>query len=143
MLGFGTAKGGGVFRIEIAQIIPATAGPLRHGVGFASGTIGQIHPIFCASQRRLAVWGWLVIIQWWRQYGQGGGGQCFVVPLFIAPALPNNWERLAPVALAAEKPVAKFVIYGPFAQTFGFQPGGDLFLCFIGGQTVQGDFIAG
>ena len=136
MFGFGTAKGGGVIRIEIAQIIPAATGPLRHGVGFAFGTVGQIYPICCASKGRLTVRRWLVIIQWWRQYGQGGFGQRLVVPLFIAPALPNNWERLAPIALAAEKLVAEFVIDGPFAQTFGFQPGGDLFLCLKGRQPI-------
>ena len=52
-------------------------------------------------------------------------------------AFPNNRERFAPVTLAAKEPIAEFVIDGLFAEAFGFEPGGDYLLGFLGGEAVE------
>ena len=99
-----------VLRIEITEIIPARAGPLRHGVRFAHGAVGQVQPILGAGQRRLAVGGGLVIFQRRRQHRQRAFRQRFVIQISGGVLLPNDRKRLAPVTLPAEQPVAQFVI---------------------------------
>src|SRR5207247_8780635 len=49
----------------------------------------------------------------------------------------DDRDRLAPVALAREHPVAQAIADGPLAQSALFQPGGDLLLGFGGGQPVE------
>ena len=52
-------------------------------------------------------------------------------------------ERFAPVALAAEQPVAQFELHLAAADVFRFEPFGDDALGLRRGQTVEGDFIIG
>jgi hypothetical protein len=62
--------------------------------------------------------------------------------------LPNDRERLAPVSLTREKPVAQFVIDRALALAAFFQPGGD-FLFRLGARQavddrrINGDAFAG
>ena len=49
-----------------------------------------------------------------------------MIGLAVGTGFPNDGERLAPVTLAAEEPVAEFVVDGLFAEALGFEPGGDL-----------------
>src|SRR4051794_26338201 len=44
--------GVGIVGIEIPQVIPATAGPLRHSVCFAPGAVRQADPFFDAREGR-------------------------------------------------------------------------------------------
>ena len=102
---------------------------------------GRFDPILWRGQRRFAGGGGLEIVELGRQQRQGGFRQGFVIELAVGVAFPDDRERLAPVALAAEKPVAQFVIDGLLAQPLCLQPGGDLLLGFGGGQA--GEEIAG
>ena len=83
-LGLRSAKGAGVVGVQIAQVIPAAAGPLRHGVGFARGAVRQVHPVLGAGQRRLAVRSGLVVLKRWRQHRKIGLRQGLVVGLPVA-----------------------------------------------------------
>jgi hypothetical protein len=67
-LGVGAAERPGVPRVEVAQVVPATASPLRHRVGLALPALRQIHPILRARQRRFAGGGGFVIGQLGRQH---------------------------------------------------------------------------
>src|SRR5271156_4495131 len=116
MLCAGIAEGGVVVRVEIAQIIPTTAGPLGHGVGFAHGAIRQADPARGACKRWLAFGSRLVIVKLRRKDGQGGFRQRLVPQSPVRAAFPNYRERLAPVTLAAEKPVAQFIVDGLVAK---------------------------
>ena len=58
-----------VARIAVAQVIPARAGPLRHGVEFARGGGGIFHPIFGFGEGRLGCAGGFEIFQ----FGQADG----------------------------------------------------------------------
>src|SRR5437899_6123060 len=51
MLGFRIAHRALVAWVDIAQVIPATAGPLRHGVGLALRSVWQIDPGSGARER--------------------------------------------------------------------------------------------
>ena len=42
----------GVRIVNVAQVIPARAGPLRHGVQFARGGGGILHPVLRLRERR-------------------------------------------------------------------------------------------
>ena len=44
-LGFVGDETAGVAGIAVAEVIPAGAGPLRHGVGFADRAVGKVHPV--------------------------------------------------------------------------------------------------
>src|SRR5205085_4518756 len=96
---FRIAKGGGILRIEVAKIIPATAGPLGHRVGFALRPIRKVDSIFRAGEWRLAVGGGFVVVQrrgenWQHRFGQG-----FMAGLAIWASFPDDGERFAPVTL--------------------------------------------
>ena len=56
-----------IFRVEIAQVIPAGTCPLRHGVGLAGGSVGQVQPVVGAGQRWLAIGRGLVVFEGRRQ----------------------------------------------------------------------------
>ena len=105
MLGIRAAEGALIGRIGEAQIIPATPGPLRHGVGLAGGTVGAADPGGRAGERRFAGGGGFEIGQFGRQHREGGFREGLV-----PGRLPNDGERLAPITLAAEEPVAQFIV---------------------------------
>src|SRR2546427_12891156 len=98
-----SAERGVVFRVEVAEVVPATAGPLGHGIGLAFGAVGQVQPVYSAGKGRLAVRGGFVILQRRREKGQSRFGQRFMVKIPLGILLPNNRERLAPISLAAEE----------------------------------------
>ena len=111
--------------IEKSQIVPAGAGPLRHGVclAFVANTVDYHVKPFVRRlvERRLGPAVRLEVFQFRqieRQVGriQGAdhaGGVSLVVQLV------QNRKRLAPEPLPAEEPVAKFVIDRGPALAFG------------------------
>ena len=122
-----------VLRIQVAHLVPAGAGPLRHHVqlttvGLQAVTQIQLdgRPASSAGQGRhrvgvpvLRVQGLRGVVSdlgqlhWQHRLGQRDGQPLVVV---------DDREGLAPVALAAEQPVPELVGDGCLAQTFGFQP---------------------
>ena len=110
--------------------------PIAASCWFRAVPSGNVQPILRAGQRRLAVGGGFVIFQRWRQ-----NGKAFPATLrdgdFRRLLFPNYWERLAPVTLTAEQPVAQFVIDGFFAETFFFEPDGDFLFGFGVGRPVM------
>src|SRR5205809_458898 len=50
---------------------------------------------------------------------------------------PDDWDWLTPVTLAAEQPIAEFVINHASAELFVFQPLRDFRFCFDGREAVQ------
>src|SRR2546430_4790229 len=80
-----------VARVAKSQVIPAGAGPLRHGVYLPQRFVGIANPIFRFCQRRLAGAARLVIIQ--------RRGDHPPPPFSERPGLslpPNNWNRPSP-----------------------------------------------
>ena len=115
-----------VLGVGVAQIVPARARPLRHCVGLvaaaASVFVNHCEPVGCVGQRRFASVARLVLGEFGQRVRQVllvDGGHFAVFPV-------DNGERLAPVALAAEQPVADFIVDGGFAQIALGQPGNHL-----------------
>ena len=121
-----------VLRVEIAQIVPATAGPLRHGVGLSLLAVTGLAPFLGAGQGRVAGAGRLEIGEIRRREWQVAFAQAKVAAL-----IPNDRKRLAPVALPAEQPVAQLVIHRPMAKRLLLEPSGDLGLGLGGRQAVE------
>ena len=100
-----------VSRVYVAEIVPAAARPLRHRVRLANALlpglrIDDVHPLGRLCERRLACPGRLVV-------GELGERerQVFLGNERVRAVLPvNHRERLAPVALAREEPVAELVL---------------------------------
>ena len=63
---FGLVEGGTiVVGVEVAEVIPATAGPLGHGVGLAAGGAvvdGDVEPVGDVGERRFAGAAGLVVV---------------------------------------------------------------------------------
>ena len=93
-----------VLRIAEAQVIPARAGPLRHGVRFARRVFRIANPVFRFGQRRLAGAGRFEIFERGRLERQLRFRQRLMFSI-----APDDRERLAPIALPREKPVAQLV----------------------------------
>ena len=100
-----------IVRIHVAQEIPARAGPLRHGVGLALGRAaalraGGVDPVGHLAERTLAVVGGLIAVHL-REHER---------ELILRDRHPaalravDERDRLAPVTLAAEDPVAQLVV---------------------------------
>ena len=49
----------------------------------------------------------------------------------------HDRDRLAPITLAREKPIAQSVADGGFPPSLAFEPSGDRRLCLIGGEAIQ------
>ena len=95
--------------------------------------LGIANPILRFGQRRLAGAGRFEILQrrrHERQFAFRQARRCFAV-------LPDDRERLAPVALAREEPVAQLVIDRRAAESVLFEPGDDLLLGFGRRQAVD------
>ena len=113
----------GICGIAETQVIPAGAGPLRHGVGLTLCGVRVFQPL-----ESLAEW-WL-----WRASGfeilhvRLDDGKFVLGQCAMASAFPHDGEWLAPVALAGEKPVAKFVVHRAAAEGLLLQPNSDLLL---------------
>ena len=118
--------------VEVAQVIPATAGPLRHGVRLTLETVTGLAPFLGAGQRRLAGAGWLEIGQVRRRERQ-----VILDQAKVAAVVPHDRERLAPVALPTEEPVAQLVINPPLAKCLFLEPSGDFALGIRRWQAVK------
>ncbi len=125
-----------VLRIDISQVVPARPGPLRHRVGFALVFVGIAHPRHRLAEWRLGPAGGAEVVQlgephW--QFRQRHGVRSIIL-------IEQDRERLAPVALAREEPVAQFVINGLLAEPLGFQPRRNPGLGVGGGKAVERQF---
>ena len=139
-----------VLRIEEAEIVPARAGPLRHGVRLAAVALAverDIEPrLGGLVQRRLgAVVGRVelhhlgqVQRQVFAASGRGSGRWAGRVV-----QLAEDRERLAPEMLPAEEPVAELVVHRRAAQALGGQVGGDPLLELGRRQAVVGAAVDG
>ena len=109
-----------VRRVQVAQLVPAAAGPLRHDVGVAPVALRAVaqveldgRPPVQAVERALRVGELVVGVERARREAVGVGqhqrqlvvGQGVRLVVFVV----DDRERLAPVALAAEQPVAQLV----------------------------------
>ncbi len=117
----------GIARADVAKEIPRGAGPLRHRVGFAlrrtaALRAGGIHPLVDGGQRRFAGSRRLVGLNLRQQHGQliGGNG------LLAAGIAIHNGDRLAPIPLTREEPVAQAVGHRSLAASLFFEPFDDL-----------------
>ncbi len=127
-----------VFRIDETQVIPATACPLRHRIGFASERsvlVNAVQPVGNVGERRLPCRGRLISLdigQCERQVRFGAKRAVFIM-------LDRN--RLAPVTLSTEDPVTKLVVDRFFAFAFLFKPVGHHAKCVFECQAVETDLI--
>ena len=100
-----------VRRIDVAEVIPAAAGPLRHRVRLADALLAglrvdDVHPVRRLRERRLAGARRLVVVE-----GRERERKVFLGDERVRAVLPvDDGERLAPVALAREEPVAELVL---------------------------------
>ena len=132
-----------VGRVEVAQLVPATAGPLRHDVGVAAVWLRavaevelDVGPPLQPIERALRVGELVVGVERARREAVGLGQHqrqlAVGKPVRVAVEVVDDRERLAPVALTAEQPVAQLVGDGRFAVTVGFEP-------FVGQPLGLGD----
>ena len=127
-----------IVRVHITQIIPAGAGPLRHGVGFAfsrSAALGAsgVDPLRRIGQRGFPVAGRLKIFHVGQLQRQLVLGQRH----YAAFVAVHQRNRFAPVALTRKHPVAQFVHGFSLARAFFFQPFNHFGFAFAHAQTVQ------
>ena len=127
LLDLGRAEVLVVVRVQVAQVVPARAGPLRHRVRLAPvgpHTVAQVqldvHPVRSAAQRRLGLGvrvvrgiGLRCVV---RDVGQLDG-QLVVGQRDGAVLVPHDRERLTPVALPREQPVPQLVLHDRLAGT--------------------------
>ena len=138
-----------VLRIDVAQVVPARAGPLRHRVRLAFGRAAalrtfRVDPVGRLRQRRLGVARRRVVLhlrQLQRQFALRHRHRAVLLAM-------HDRNRLAPVPLPREQPVAQLVLHRRFAEALFFEPRGDLLLGFgrrkAGDEAaVDGDAIAG
>ena len=143
----------GVGRVEVAHVVPAGAGPVRHRVRVTIvglRALAQVHrdldPLLVAAQRRLRVGfgvlrveGLRAVVGHVRQVDR----QLLVrQQMRHAVLVVDDRERLAPVALTAEQPVAQTVADGALAHAGLFEPGVDLGDRVVHAQAVDGQRLA-
>ena len=119
-----------VVAVHVAQEIPGGTGPLRHGVGLplgrsAADRAGGVHPLVDGRQRGLAGTGGLVALHLRQAQGQLVLGNRHAAALGAV----DDRDRLAPVALAGEYPVAQLVVHRLVAKA--------LLLDHVGGFLFQ------
>ena len=125
--------GGIVGGVEIAHLVPARAGPLRHHVHLApvlARAVSQVErdtgPFLHTGERRDRVADGVVGVECRRlevrelrqEHGERGLGNCMCAALVVV----DDREGLAPVALAREQPVTETVGGGRFAETLRREP---------------------
>ena len=109
-----------VGRVEVAQFVPTTAGPLRHDVGVAPVVLRPVTqieldmgPPLQPIERALRVRELVVGVECARReaVGLGQNQRQFTVgkAVRVAVDVVHDGERFAPVALPAEQPVAQLV----------------------------------
>ena len=125
-------------RIHVAQEVPGRTGPLGHGIGLtgrgaAAAGAGGLDPVGVAGQRGLAVGARLKVGDVGQRQGQAAFGQGLPAALLAL----DHGDGFAPVALAAEHPVAQLVVDLILALAVAFQPLDHLFLGVGDGQAVE------
>jgi len=135
---FPAGEVGVAVRIGIAQEIPAGTGPLRHGIGLALGGTGAaraggVHPGIDLGERGLAGIGRLIVVNLRQEHRQ----LIFRHRNPAALLAINQRDRLAPVALAGEDPVAQLEVDLLLAQALFSQPGDDALLRLRNGQSIK------
>ena len=106
-----------VFRIGKSKVIPARAGPLRHGVGFpfepCSVRSGGVKPVGGSfRQHRLRCPRWFEVGHFRQTDGQAGFG---IGPhesrwLSVGIQFMPDRKRLAPITLTREEPVSQSIV---------------------------------
>ncbi len=135
---FGADKLCIVVRVHIAQEVPRRTRPLRHGVrlalrGAAAARAFRVDPLGMARQRAFAALARLKIgdvRQAQRQLAFGQG-------LPAAGLAVYHRNRLAPVALTAEHPVAQLEIRLTVPLAVRFQPGEHLLFRVLHGKSIE------
>ncbi len=143
-------------RVEIAQVIPTGPRPVGHrvrvpAVGLQPSALPQVQldldPVVCTRQGRLGhrvgilrVEGARAVVRHLRQldgkHRVGHGVRDSI-------GVPDDGERLAPVALTTEQPVTQSVGHGGRAAALGHQPR-DHPLCGLGDvEAIQADLSVG
>ena len=135
---FGIGKCIVVERVDVAQIVPAATGPLRHRVRLAHTLLARcridhVHPLARAGKRRLAASGGLVVLQLGKRKRQIVFRNERLGSIFPV----DDRERLAPVALAREKPVAKLVLGLRFAYALFLEVSNHLLLGFLDRKAID------
>ena len=110
-----------VLGIEIAEVIPARSGPLRHRVGLAPICLRVAHPLLRLAQGGLGLAGRLEILE----LGQPDGQLRLWNRVRLVVLVENDRKWLAPVPLSREQPVAELVVDRALAEPACFQPFGD------------------
>ena len=124
----------GIFWIYISQVVPARACPIRHGVRFSFGwTITpwtfRINPFRNSREGRFACFGRLVIFDRRKFYRQVFFRNRHNAAFFAM----HDRNRLAPIALSREYPIAQFVLADPLPTS----EGGDVFFNFVAFLVVE------
>mmetsp|Transcript_11103 Transcript_11103/g.46655 ORF Transcript_11103/g.46655 Transcript_11103/m.46655 type:complete len:564 (-) Transcript_11103:702-2393(-) len=117
-----------VLRVDEPQVVPARSRPLRHGVGLASRGAARdgvhgVHPVRHVRQRPLAGPARLEVVRLRERQGEIGQGQRHGL---VASLRIHHRERLAPVPLAREQPVAQLEVHLTGADAVSFEPLRDL-----------------
>ena len=143
----------GVGRVDVAHVVPAGAGPVRHGVGVAVvglDAIAQVKfdldPVLVAAQRSLRVGfgvhrieGARLIV---RHVGQVDRQRGIRQQMRGAVLAVDDRERLTPVALAGEQPVTQTIAHRALADAGRLEPGVDLGDGVVHAQAVEGESVA-
>src|SRR5207248_5410328 len=116
-----------------AQVIPARACPLGHRVGLAPGLVRVTDPLPGFAQRRLGLPGRLEVVELREPDRQFRNGDRIDAILFVQ----YDRERLAPVALAGEEPIAQLVSDGLLTEPFLLEPVRDRALGFGRRQAIE------
>ena len=125
-----------IVRIGVAQLVPGTAGPLRHDIGVAGvglQTLAEIevdvHPAAGLVQRRRRFTVGIIRVEQHRRVvgdiGQFDWKHRIGQRVRTSVGVVNDGKRLAPISLAGEQPVAQLVLDAGPAAAVGLQPGGD------------------
>ena len=141
-----------VRRVGVAHLVPARSRPLGHRVGLAAVALrpvaqveGDVHPFLGAAQRSLGRGVGVVRIEGARavvaDLGQLDGEHLLGQGVCDAVLVPHDREGLAPVALAAEEPVAQAVGDGALAQALFGEPGGHRGLGLVLAEAVEVDLV--
>ena len=112
-----------VVGIDVAEVVPAGAGPLGHGVGLPGADlaglgIGPLEPFLGPGQRRLPILRGLVVLQLRQHHRQLLLGH----QAYMAIGIVHQGEGFAPIALTAEKPISQTEVDGGLAHPLLLQP---------------------
>ena len=127
-----------VVRVDVAQVVPAGASPLRHRVRLAHRIksrlrVGRMQPLLGTRQRRLAILGRPVGVD----VGQRQRQQVERQRLHLPVARVDQREGLAPVTLTAEQPVPQLVVHPPLADAPLLEPPEHLLLRSIDAEPIE------